>query len=89
MKKDFDDLREQLGELAFPTLYLFKFIIKSDVQKITQIESLFHSERAQINHKQPSNRAFVSISLKEVMLSADEIIEFHVQASKVEGVIVL
>ena len=89
MKQDFDSLRERLGELSFPTLYLFKFIVKSDVQKIAQIESLFHSEKAQIRRKESSKGAFVSISVKEFMLSADEIIEIYFQASKIEGVIAL
>ena len=89
MKQDFDGLREKLGELSFPTLYLFKFIVKSDVQKIAQIESLFHSERAQIRRKESSKGAFVSISVKEVMLSADEIIEIYIQSSKIDGVIAL
>ena len=89
MKQDFDSLRERLGELSFPNLYLFKFIVKSDVQKIAQIESLFHSEKAQIRRKESSKGAFVSISVKEVMLSVDEIIEIYFQASKIEGVIAL
>ena len=89
MKQDFDSLRERLGELSFPTLYLFKYIIKFDVQKIAQIESLFHSEKAQIRRKESSKGAFVSISVKEVMLSADEIIEIYFQTSKIEGVLAL
>ena len=89
MKEDFNGLREKLGELSFPTLYLFKFIVKSDVQKIAQIESLFHSDRAQIRRKESSKGAFVSISVKEVMLSVDEIIEVYIKASKIQGVIVL
>jgi len=89
MKQDFDGLREKLGQLSFPTLYLFKFIVKSDVDKIAKIESLFHSERAQIRRKESSKGAFVSISVKEVMLSVDEIIEIYIKSSKIEGVIAL
>ena len=89
MKQDFDGLREKLGELSFPSVYMFKFIVKSDLQKIAQIESLFHSERAEITRKESSKGAFVSISVKEVMLSVDEIIEVYIQSSKIEGVITL
>lgn len=89
MKQDFDGLREKLGGLSFPSVYMFKFIVKSDLQKIAQIESLFHSERAEITRKESSKGAFVSITVKEVMLSVDEIIEVYVQSSKIEGVIAL
>ena len=61
MKNDFDGLREKLTEVSFPSVYMFKFIVKSDLKKIAQIESLFHSERAQITRKRSSKGAFMSI----------------------------
>ena len=89
MKNDFDGLREKLTEVSFPSVYMFKFIVKSDLKKIAQIESLFHSERAQITRKGSSKGAFVSISVKEVMLSVDEVIEIYIQSSRIDGVIAL
>ncbi|MDG1849921.1 MAG: DUF493 family protein [Flavobacteriales bacterium] len=89
MKQDFNGLREKLEQLSFPSLYLFKFIVKSDLKKIAQIESLFPSEGAEIRRQESSKGAFVSISVKEVMLSADEIIEVYLKCSKIEGVIAL
>jgi len=89
MKQDFNGLREKLEQLSFPTIYLFKFIVKSDLKKIAQIESLFHSEKAEIRLQESSKGAFVSISVKEVMLGADEIIEVYLKCSKIEGVIAL
>ena len=55
MKQDFEGLRKKLEEISFPDLYLFKFIVKSDVKKIAQIEALFNSDNAQINRKESSN----------------------------------
>jgi len=89
MKNDFDGLREKLTEVSFPSVYMFKFIVKSDLKKIAQIESLFHSERAQITRKESFKGAFVSISVKEVMLSVDEIIKIYIQSSKIDGIIAL
>lgn len=89
MKQDFDSLREKLEEMSFPSVYMFKFIVKSDLQKIAQIESLFHSEEAEISRKESSKGAFVSITVKEVVLSVDEIIDVYVQSSKIPGVIAL
>lgn len=89
MNMDFDSLRERLEELSFPSVYMFKFIVKSDLQKIAQIESLFQPEKAEIIRKESSKGAFISISVKEVMLSADEIITVYEKASKIDGVITL
>ena len=74
---------------CFIFLYLFKFIVKSDVKKIAQIEALFNSDNAQIRLTESSKGNFVSISAKEIMLSSDEIINIYIQSSKIEGVIAL
>ena len=76
MKQDFEGLRNKLDEISFPSLYLFKFIVKSDVKKIAQIEALFNSDNAQIRLKESSKGAFVSISVKEIMLSSDETVSY-------------
>ena len=89
MKQDFEGLRNNLDKLSFPNLYLFKFIVKSDVKKIAQIEALFNSDNAQIRLTESSKGTFVSISVKEIMLSSDEIINIYIQSSKIEGVIAL
>jgi len=89
MKNDFDGLREKLEEVSFPSVYMFKFIVKSDLNKIAQVESLFHSERAQITRKESSKGAYVAITVREVMLSVDEIIEIYIQSSTIEGVMSL
>tara|TARA_B100000795_G_scaffold268442_1_gene255396 strand:- start:595 stop:864 length:270 start_codon:yes stop_codon:yes gene_type:complete len=89
MNMDFDSLRERLEELSFPSVYMFKFIVKSDLQKIAQIESLFQPEKAEIIRKESSKGAFISISVQEVMLSADEIISVYEKATKIHGVITL
>ena len=89
MTQDFEGLRKNLDKISFPDLYLFKFIVKSDVKKIAQIEALFNSDNAQIRLTESSKGTFVSISVKEIMLSSDEIINIYIQSSKIEGVIAL
>jgi putative lipoic acid-binding regulatory protein len=86
---DFDSLRERLEEISYPSVYMFKFIVKSDLNKIAQIESLFQQEKAEIIRKESSKGAFISISIKEVMLSADEIISVYEKASSIDVVITL
>jgi|TARA_B110000977_G_C10859953_1_gene409343 uncharacterized protein len=89
MNKDFDSLRERLEELSYPSVYMYKFIVKSELQKIAQIESLFDPEKAEIIRKESSKGAFISITVKEVMLSSEEIILIYQKASKINGVITL
>ena len=86
---DFDSLKERLEEASYPSVYMFKFIVKSDLNKIAQIESLFHPEKAEIIRKESSKGAFISLSIKEVMMSADEIIAVYQKASTIKGVITL
>jgi len=86
---DFDSLKERLEEMSFPSVYMFKFIVKSDLNKIAEIESLFQSDKAEIVRKESSKGAFISISVKEVMISADEIIAVYQKAASIDGVITL
>ena len=89
MKQDFEGLRKKLDEISFPDLYFFKFIVKSDMKKIAHIEALFNSDSAQIRLTEWSKGNFVSISVKEIMLSSDEIINIYIKSSKIKGVIAL
>tara|TARA_Y100000385_G_scaffold291948_1_gene374470 strand:+ start:14538 stop:14807 length:270 start_codon:yes stop_codon:yes gene_type:complete len=89
MKKEFEGLYKELQHISYPNLYLFKFIIKADVEKIVQLESLFDSKRAQIKRKSSAKGAYISISVKEIMLCPKEIIDIYDKSSKINGVIAL
>lgn len=89
MDKNFEGLQKRLEELDFPILYMFKFIVKSDLEKIALVESMFNTETAVITRKESSKGAFVSITVKEVMVSAKEVLGVYLRASKIEGVISL
>ena len=86
---DFEAFKKKLEEqLTFPSVYMFKFIVLANNQKIALIESLF-SEEADIHQKESSQGKYMSITAKVVMMSADEIIEIYKKALAVEGVIAL
>jgi putative lipoic acid-binding regulatory protein len=85
----FDKLRELLNkENTWPIVYMFKFIVPASNQKIALIESKF-SDEAIISHKESSNGKYFSITVKEVMLSADAIIEKYQEMGDIEGLITL
>jgi len=73
----------------WPSMYLFKFIVPSDNQKVAQLEALFNSETAEIRLRQSKNGKYTSVSAREVMTSAEEIISLYEEAYKIEGVISL
>ncbi len=88
-KMDFSSLREKLEENDdWPRVYFFKFIVPSDNQKLAQVEALFGSE-AQVSLKQSSKGNFVSVGAKELMLSADRVIERYEKAAQIEGLMAL
>ena len=59
------------------------------MDKIAQVESLFDSNSAQIRIRESSKGSYISITVKEIMLSPDEIIHVYDKTSKINGVIAL
>ncbi|SNR33151.1 DUF493 family protein [Lutibacter flavus] len=76
-------------DTSFPTKYLFKFIVPSDVEKIDQIEELFNFTGAVINKRTSKTGKFTSVSVHIIMKKADDIILKYQQAEKIEGIISL
>ncbi len=88
--KFYEKLRKQLEEgFEWPSVYLFKFIVPADNQKVAQVQNLFNAEVAQITQRESKNGKFISVSIKEMMMSPDSIIEIYREASKIEGIISL
>lgn len=86
--KGFENLRAQLDALEWPSVYLFKFIVPNDNEKMAQVSALF-DENATISYHTSSKGNYVSVSVKEVMLSGDSVIEIYENAIKIEGIISL
>ncbi|RYM33534.1 DUF493 family protein [Brumimicrobium glaciale] len=88
MEGQFDKLKIQLEQQEWPSLYLFKFISPSDNHKIALITNMF-DEVSDITIRPSSKGKYTSISVKEIMMSADKVIEFYEEAAKIDGVIIL
>ncbi|MBC7694917.1 MAG: DUF493 family protein [Burkholderiales bacterium] len=86
----FDELRKKLEEniTSFPYIYMFKFIIKSDNKTMALVEVIF-DEDADIIQKQSTKGNYISITVKQVVLSVDEIISIYEKAAAIEGVMSL
>ena len=89
MSDPFKGLHDQLKkETSWPKLYFFKFIVPNDHQKLAQVEALFGAE-AQVSINESRTGKYLSVSAKELMLKAEEIIERYKKAQKIEGIISL
>ena len=87
---DLDKLKAALDHVHdWPSVYPFKFIVPSDNQKIAQVEALFNSETAEITLRQSKNGKYTSVSVKEIMTNAEEVLRCYDNARKIDGLIAL
>ncbi len=87
--EQFESLREKLSkDNNWPQVYMFKFIIPADNKKMALVEAKF-SDEADIQQKESSGGKYISITVKEVMLSADDVINKYKEVSTIEGVMAL
>ena len=84
----FDALQAQLEQQEWPNIYLFKFIVPNDNHHLAQVTALFDAN-SEITYHQSGNGKYVSISAKEVMLSATDIISVYERAALIPGIISL
>jgi len=84
-------LKRQLEETTnWPSEYLYKFIVKSDADKVVQIENLFDQRGAVINTKASKNGKYTSVSINLIMKSPEDVISKYIEVTdNVEGVISL
>tara|TARA_B110000037_G_C17019735_1_gene464793 strand:+ start:45 stop:308 length:264 start_codon:yes stop_codon:yes gene_type:complete len=86
--RDFDSLKAQLETTDFPQVYFFKFIVPNTSDNVAKVSALYAVD-TQVQMKTSSSGKFISVSAKQVMLSADEVIQIYNKASNIEGIISL
>jgi len=88
MKHEFNrqSFKEKLeAQNAFPTLYMFKFIVPSGSE--TEVAALLPNNKMSL--KTSSKGKYVSATIKAMMPNSDAILDVYEKASKIEGVIAL
>lgn len=87
----YNKLREQLYDTSsWPSEYLYKFIVPTNVAKIKMIEDLFDNLGAVIHTTASKNGKYTSVSINVQMEDPDAVIsKYKMVAQKVEGVISL
>ena len=88
MDEVIEKLRIQLDLLTWPDVYLFKFIVPNDSEKVARVTALFNDSADIVMH--PSrNGNYISVSAKEMMLDVNSIVEKYLEAAKIKGLIAL
>ena len=83
-------LKEELSNTSlWPSEYLYKFIVPSDLEKILAIESTFNNMGAVIKTKQSKTGKYTSVSVDVQMKNPAAVIEKYVELSGIEGIISL
>ena len=84
-------LKRQLIETSlWPNIYLYKFIVRSDKEKIVQIEEHFNNMGAVIKTVKSKKGSFTSVSVNVKMKNPDSVIAKYREIERnIEGVISL
>ena len=88
MSEKYDKLKTILKDHNFPMIYPFKFVIKADQDKLVKIKRVFE-ETAEIHVNASKTGKYTSITIKQMMLNEEAIINCYLQMEKIEGVISL
>jgi uncharacterized protein len=85
----YNGLRQRLEqEGGWPKIYLFKFIIPNNNHTLAQTEALFGPE-SQVSLTQSKTGKYISVTAKELMISADEVIRRYEKSSEIAGLMAL
>ncbi|MDV7138970.1 DUF493 family protein [Maribacter sp. TH_r10] len=83
-------LKTQLEESTkWPSLYLYKFIVLTDADKIKQVHGIFNNIGAVIDSKQSKNGKYTSLSIRVNLKNPDAVIAKYKEVGEIEGVISL
>ncbi len=83
-------LGEQLAKNnSWPSDYLYKFIVPTEMEKINHIHQIFDNTGAVIESKQSKKGKYTSISITVHLKNPDEVIQKYKEVGKIKGVISL
>lgn len=86
----FHRLKEELASSTeWPSLYLFKFIVPTDRDKIEAVENAFDGLGAVITTNKSKNGKYTGVSVNVQMENPDHVIEKYKAVYEIEGIISL
>lgn len=83
-------LKEELNSTStWPTEYLYKFIVPTELKKIEEVENTFDNMGAVIKTNKSKTGKYTSISINVMMKSPEDVIQKYIEVSTIEGIISL
>ncbi len=84
-----DRLRQSLDKVhEWPSVYMFKFILEPEQERLAAVLSLFPSE-SEVLRRYSAGGKYVSLTVREVMISAEDVITRYDLAAGIPGVIMI
>ena len=81
-------LKEELSNTsAWPSEYLYKFIVPTDTKKIDEVENAFDNMGAVIKTTKSKTGKYTSVSINVNMNSPEDVVEKYIEVSSIEGII--
>jgi uncharacterized protein len=88
-EEELTNFRKKLEEtMSFPSVYMFKFIIESGHRNLALVENLFEAG-TDILTKESRHGKYISVTAKQVVIDAEEIIQVYRRALQIKGVMFL
>ena len=85
----YKNLAKKLKEYhSFPTMYMFKFIVPNDNQRLAEVEALFNTQ-ANITFNESKTGKYISVTSRQTMYSAKDVISVYKSAESIEGLMSL
>ncbi|HOP43553.1 MAG TPA: DUF493 family protein [Flavobacteriales bacterium] len=84
-----DRLKAKLEDVHdWPSVYMFKFIFEPTEERLARVMALF-PEESEVLRRYSKGGKYLSVTAKEVMMNADDVVDRYDRASEIDGVIVL
>jgi len=88
-EEQIERLRAHLNEIhVWPSIFMFKFILPSDPVRLTELKLIF-GESAEITERLSAKGNFTSVTIREMMLNADDIFDRYRSVGSIKGIISL
>jgi len=68
-----EKLKIQLDQQEWPDVYMFKFIVPNESEKVAMVTALFNNSTDIVMHPSKTGK-YISVTAKELMLDVDSIL---------------
>jgi putative lipoic acid-binding regulatory protein len=71
---------------AFPTEYVYKFIVPTDAVKLKTLKNIFSDTDAEFSYRESSSKKYTSVTIVLLHKTVDDVIAYYQQAVLIEGI---